>query len=98
MAIPQKFAISLGGQSYNLNLYWNTVNQTWILDINDSGNNPIVNGIQLVTGIGLLHQYAYLGFVGDLFIQTSNDPDALPTYSGMGTTSGLYYTTDTSVI
>jgi len=98
MAIPQTFSISLGGNTYNLNLYWNTVNQTWILDINDSGNNPIVNGIQLVTGIGLLRQYRYLGFVGDLFVQTSNNPDALPTYDGMGTSSGLYYTSDESTI
>lgn len=98
MGVPQKFAVSLGGEVYNLNIYWNTVNQTWMLDINDSGNTPIVNGIQLVTGIGLLHQYQYLGFPGDMFIQTTNDPDALPTYSGMGINSNLYFTTDTSAI
>lgn len=98
MAIPQKFSITLGSETYKINLVWNNIGQVWIMDLNDASNNPIVNGIPLVTGIGLLRQYGYLGFEGDMFVQSNNNPDALPTFSGLGITSNLYYTSDNSVI
>lgn len=94
MGVAQQFSVSLGGETYNLRIVWNAIGQIWVMDINDSGNNPIVNGISLVTGIGLLRQYAYLDIAGDFFVQSSNQADALPTYSGLGSTSQLYWTTD----
>lgn len=98
MAIPQQFSITLGGESYKISLVWNSIGQVWMMNLNDSSNNPIVNGIPLVTGIGLLRQYGYLGFEGDLFVQSTTNPDALPTFNGLGSTSNLYYTTDESAI
>jgi len=98
MALAQQFSITLGSETYKINLVWNNVGGLWIMNLNDASNNPIVHGIPLVTGIGLLRQYGYLGFEGDLFVQSNNDPDALPTYAGLGVTSQLYYTTDKSAI
>jgi hypothetical protein len=96
MGVPQQFTISLGGETYNLKIVWNNIGQEWIMDINDSSNNPIVAGIALVTGIGLLRQYGYLDIAGggDFFVQTANDPDAPLTYASFGSNGYLYFTTD----
>jgi hypothetical protein len=98
MAIPQTFSITLGSESYKVTLVWNTIANLWILDLNDSSGNPIIQGIPLVTGLGLLRQYGYLDFDGDLFVQSTTDPYALPTFAGFGSTSNLFYTTDESIL
>ena len=66
----------------------------WVLDVYDSGGNPIVTGIPLVTGENLLAQYAYLGFIGGLWVQTTSDPDAVPTFQNLGGDGQLYYVTN----
>lgn len=92
---PQKFTISLGGIQYTFTLrYRNTVEGGWILDIGDSQNNPLVQGIPLVTGASLLGQYAYLGIGGDLWCSTTSDPDAPPTFDNLGTDGNLYFVTN----
>lgn len=98
MAVAQTFKISLGGETYNLNLVWNNIGKVWMLDISDASNNPIVQAIPVVPGVGFLRQFRYLGFTGDLFTQTSGDADAIPTYTSLGSTSQLYYTTDESIV
>jgi hypothetical protein len=45
---------------------------------------PDPQGVPLVTGVDLLAQYAYLGFIGSLVVQTDHDPDATPTYENLG--------------
>ena len=94
-AQPQTFSITLSGVTYNLTVqYRNVAMGGWILDIADSNNNPIAQGIPLVTGANLLAQYAYLGFVGALWVQTQSDPDAVPTFANLGTDGQLYYVTN----
>ncbi len=91
MATPQTLQISLSGVLYSLRLYWNNINQYWTMDISTTSGTVLVQGVPLVTGALLLSQYGYMGFPGDLFVQSSNNPDAVPTFSGLGTTSQLYY-------
>lgn len=98
MAIPQSFSITLGNETYKVTIVWNTIGGLWILNLNDSSGNPVIQGIPLVTGLGLLRQYGYLGLDGDLFIQSTTDPYALPTFEGLGSTSNIYYTTDQSIL
>lgn len=94
-AQPQVFTINLSGVTYTLTLrYRNTTQGGWVLDIADSSNKPILQGVPLVTGANLLAQYAYLGFVGALWVQTADDPDAVPTFSNLGTDGLLYYVTN----
>jgi predicted Zn-dependent protease with MMP-like domain len=94
-AAPQKFTIVLSGVTYTLTMqYRNTLMGGWILDIGDANNNPILQGIPLVTGVNLLDQYAYLGFVGALWVQTTTDPDEVPTYENLGTDGNVYYVTN----
>jgi hypothetical protein len=92
---PQQFTIVLSGVTYTFTLlYRNTPLGGWTLDIGDASNNPILQGIPLVTGANLLGQYTYLGFVGGLFVQTADNPDAVPTFQNLGTDGQLYYVTN----
>jgi len=57
-AQPQELTIQLGGVTYTLTLnYRNTDMGGWVLDIGDSNNSPILQGVPLVTGANLLAQY-----------------------------------------
>ncbi len=90
--IPQSFQIQLAGVQYRLTLqYRNDPAGGWVLDIADAVGNDIVTGIPLVTGADLLAQYGYLGFGGRLRVQTSSNPDAVPTFKNLGDDGLLYW-------
>lgn len=91
---PQSFSITLGGVEYRLTVkYQNTLLGGWYIDIADASGSPLVNGIPLVTGCDLLGQYKYLGFNGEIRVQTSNAPDEPPTWDNLGVQSHLYWIT-----
>lgn len=93
-AHPQKFTITLSGTEYEMLLLWrNATGVGWTLDIADNQGSPLIQGIPLVTGCNLLEQYGYLGFEGALWVQTTVDPDAVPTFDNLGTGSHLYWYT-----
>lgn len=93
-ATPQKFSVDLSGTTYQLTVKYHDVEMGgWVVDIADASGNALVNGIPLVTGCNLLEQYAYLEFGGKLMVQTSNDPDAVPTWGNLGDKSHLYWVT-----
>jgi hypothetical protein len=91
----QIFTVILGGVNYTLTLMWRSVDDIggWVLDIGDGSNNPLVQGIPLVTGCDLLSQYKYLGFDGSLWVLTDGNATAVPTYPNLGSTSHLYFVT-----
>lgn len=90
---PQTFTISLSGVDYRLTVQWrNAEGAGWILDIADTSANPIIQGIPLVTGVNLLEQFEYL-ISGVLWVQTTADPDAVPTFDNLGVGSHLYWYT-----
>jgi len=66
---------------------------SWILDIADTNNTPIVSGIPLITGIDLLWQYVYLDIGGALIAMTDGEPAVPPPFDGMGTTGHLLFVT-----
>ena len=91
---PQTFGITLGGVPYSMSLvYRNDPGAGWTIDIADAASNPIVSGIPLVTGANLLAQYRHLNFGGALVVQTTSDPDAVPTFTNMGDDGQLYWVT-----
>lgn len=93
-APPQIFTAVLGGTTYTLTVqYRNTAGGGWVLDLGDVNNNPVLTGLPLVTGANLLAQYAYLGLGGGLYVQTTDDPDAVPTFTNLGTDALLYWVT-----
>jgi hypothetical protein len=89
----QIFSIDLAGVTYRLTVLWNTPAAVWVLDIADILDNPILQGIPLVTGVDLLSPYPYLNFGGKLIAQTDNVPDVPPTYNDLGITGHLYFVT-----
>lgn len=91
IAAPQAFSISIGNTTYNMDLAWNTVSENWVLDISDLSNNPLIQGIPLITGADLLEQYAYVGLGVQLYAQTDNAPGVVPTYDNLGIDSHLYF-------
>lgn len=93
VSTPQRLSVTLNGVSYNMLVKWCDPNQSWTLDILDSSNSPLVQGIPLVTGVDLLGQYGYLGIGGQLIVQTDNDTDMIPTFTNLGNTSHLYFRT-----
>jgi len=93
-ADPQSFKITLSGVDYRMTLtYKNTDQGGWVLDIADASAAPIVSGIPLVTGADLLAQYGHFGFGGQLWVQTTQNPDAVPTFDNLGTDAILYWVT-----
>jgi hypothetical protein len=90
---PQTFAISLAGVFYNLTLRWSTSMAAWFLDLADASNNPLLNGVPLVTGADLLEQYGYLGIGGKLVVQSDTDLSLVPSFSSLGDTGHLYFVT-----
>lgn len=89
---PQRFNITLSGVQYRLAVVWRNAEQGgWVLDIADVNGNPIIQGIPLVTGANLLGQYEYLGLGGVLWSQTTDNPDAVPTFDNLGVGSHLYW-------
>lgn len=91
---PQTFSIALGGITYQLTfLYRNDPSGGWTVDIADSSGNPILQGVPLVTGADLLAQYRHLGFTGALVVQTTSNPDAVPTFTNLGDDGLVYWVT-----
>lgn len=88
---PQKITIALGGVTYRLALVWNGTSACWVLDIYSADSVAILLGVPLVTGVDLLAQYEYLGFGGQLIVQSDPDPDVVPSFTTLGTTGHLYW-------
>jgi hypothetical protein len=91
----QRFAVTLGGVSYNIRLTFNAAQGAcWILDIGDADGNLLVAGIPLVSGVDLLAQYRYLGIAGALLVTTDRGAGEVPAFDGLGVTSHLFYLSD----
>lgn len=89
--VNQVFTISLAGVQYQLTFKWNDANQAWTLDIATPTGTAIISGIPVITGVDLLKSYAYLNFGGQLIVQTTNDTNAVPTLSNLGTAGNVYF-------
>lgn len=90
----QTFSTILAGVQYIMTVKWVAPSNCWVLDIDDSDGNPILRGVPLVTGCDLLEQYKYLNFGGELRVQTSSTPDAVPTFTNLGTEGNLFFIPD----
>lgn len=90
-ATPQKLGVTLNGVDYQLTVVWNDQNQSWVMDIMDSGSNPIAMGLPLVTADDLLEQFEYLGINGQMIVQTDFNTTNVPTFLNLGDTGHLYF-------
>ena len=91
--VPETFLTQLGTVTYKFAASWRDDPGGmggWFIDILDSGSNPILQGVPLVTGADLLAQYAYLGLGFRLFVQTAQNPDAVPTFDNLGGDANVF--------
>ena len=96
-AANQRFSITLGQVEYMLIVTWRAaIEAGGTIDIASSAGTPIVSGVPLVTGTDLLEQYRHLeiGGGGSLYVATDGDPDAVPTFDGLGAATKLYWVPD----
>ena len=85
----QQFNISLANTTYKMRLLWRDA-AGWIMDMQDSGGNPMITGIPLVTGVDLLAQYAFMGFGFSLYVGCDDSAQEYPTKVDLGNGSHLY--------
>lgn len=87
----QEFDIPLNGVTYHLKFRWSNAQQCWSMDIEDSQRNLILPGVPLITGCDLLEQFDYLGLKGAFVVQSTNNPDLVPSFSTLGDTGNLFF-------
>lgn len=94
----QTMNITIGSTQYVLHIQFNKISNTWIMDIGDVFDAPLVYGIPLVTGTDLFGQFRYLGIGGGLpmivmTIAVGKSPDEIPTYENLGIDGHVYFKT-----
>lgn len=93
-SFDQQFNVALGENFYRMTLRWcDALEGSWILDISDQEDNPIVHGIAVVGGVDLLSPYRYLniGGGGFLYAVTDGKPFVPPAKDNLGITSHLLW-------
>jgi hypothetical protein len=92
---PQIFQITFGSTQYFLNVRWNDADDAgWIMDIQDSNQNPLACNIPFITGADLLDGLEYLGIEGVLYVITAGDmPLNVPTLQNLGIDCSVYFGT-----
>lgn len=91
---PYNFKIILSGITLNLSFRWNWRMERWVMDVSDSNNNTLVNGVVLVLGVDLLAQYK-----GDddnypqgiMYMQDSTEKGIEANWENFGVTTFLLY-------
>lgn len=87
-----KFRINLSGTTYTLHFRFNSRSQRWIMDVNDSSDNPIVQGIPVLINRDLFGQYDTLPLPdGVMFAVDNTGNDTQPTQYSFGLDHTLYY-------
>lgn len=75
-----------------LDVHWNTRGEFWSLDIYDDQAEPIVLGIKLVLGTGLLDRYTSPKLPrGELMLVDTTDTLAKVGYDDLGTSALLVF-------
>jgi hypothetical protein len=93
-ATAQSFFVQLVNVTYKITLRWNTVAVCWVMDLADSEEVPLVQGIPIVTGTDLLAPYRYLGIGGGMVALTEGNPDAVPTFENLGAGGDVFFIAD----
>lgn len=89
----QRLTVTLSGVQVVLVVRWCPPLGAWVIDMYDSVDEPLLLGVPMITGADLLAQYEYLGIPGQLFVQSDDDVDAVPTFDSLGGLGHLYYVT-----
>lgn len=86
----QRLTVLIGETNYNLRVMWCAASETWVLDISDSNDVPILHGVNLVSGADLLSQHEHLGIGVKMFCGSDGDLLRPPGAADLGITSHLW--------
>lgn len=87
-----KFRITLSGVIYTAHMRYNGRMARWILDINDSSDNPILVGIPVLIERNMTGQYVSLTLPPGIFFATDDtNQDNQPTILSFGLDHTLWY-------
>jgi hypothetical protein len=100
----QRFDIVINGTRYGMRLLYNTAAGSWMMDLIDEADVPVLAGIPLVTGVDLIAQHRHLnigvnardGTRVQMLVMTfamDKPPDTIPTFENLGVDGFLYYVT-----
>jgi hypothetical protein len=94
----QRMRMDIGGTFYVLHFKYNSVLNAWIMDVNDTNDIPILEGVPLVTGSDLFGQFRYFGIGGGLpmivmTVGPGRSPDEVPNYTNLGIDGHVYFET-----
>lgn len=92
-ATPQRMVVTLAAVDRRLTVRWCPPASAWILDVDSPSGEAIARGIPLVSGANLLEQLRHLDLGGGLIAQTDHNPEANPTFTGLGDTGHLWFVT-----
>lgn len=93
-----EFRTDLGETEYLIRLHYLERFDSWLIDLLDSNEDPIIEGLPVVLGKPLLSQIVDVRKpAGDLiFLQLGND-NVPPNYDGFGTKYLLFFMTDEEI-
>lgn len=87
----RKATYNLGGKDYIIETYYLPKTKTWLMDIYDINENPILTGITLIPGVDNLVKGLCLEFDGQGFQIQTTDGGNNDTPESLGTTAFLIY-------
>ncbi len=90
----QQMQITLATVEYSIRFGWcDSPDGGWFMDISSVDGLPLVLGLPLTAGENVLQQSDYLGFPGEIRVQTDDDPLVEPTYDNLGTSGRVLFIT-----
>jgi len=90
----QQMSITLGDVEYQVRFGWaDTADGGWFIDIADLNGAPLLRGLPLTAGENILQQFDYLGFPGEIRVQTDGDDLVEPTYANLGSNGKVLFIT-----
>lgn len=70
----RRITTEFSGRQLVIRTYYNETDQGWFADIYDQQNNPILIGVAVVTGLGIVYPYPDLE-IGEIAYITSDDSE-----------------------
>jgi hypothetical protein len=91
---PQLMQITLGTREYSIRFAWCDSDEGgWFMDVSDSSDVVLFQGIPLTAGQDILGQLAYLGIEGSIIVATDDDQLVEPTFTNFGINGRVLFLT-----
>ncbi|MGO4738655.1 hypothetical protein AB4099_19055 [Bosea sp. 2KB_26] len=90
----QQMSITLGTVEYVVRFGWaDTADGGWFIDMSLTDGTPLLRSLPLTAGENVLQQFDYLGFPGEIRVQTDGNDLVEPTYANLGSNGKVLFIT-----